>query len=280
VAWTHNRLLQEWSILLGLSHDNFTIAAYTSALNSFLTFCELHRLPIELTAETLSLYITFQSSFIAPASIASYLPGICNELEVYFLNVRESRVSHLVTRTLKGAMRRHNRGLKRKAPLMRPDLDSAFVKPAGNNHDELLFLAMLTVRFYGLLRLGETTFLDTVNLRDWKKVTTRPSLEWLEGVFAFWLPRHKSDTYFEGNRIFIKAMTSPSDPFKAMLRYLGSRDRLHPLHPALWVQTDRSVPTRGWFLDQLRQLFPPKISGHSLCAGRATALAKAGRPLN
>jgi hypothetical protein len=101
-------------------------------------------------------------------------------------------------------------------------------------------------------------------------------VEWLNGAVAFWLPRHKSDTYFEGNRIFVKATMWVSDPVRAMKTYIVSRDARHPSHPALWVRADWTVPTRAWFVGRLRKLFPPKISGHSLRAGGATELAEAG----
>jgi hypothetical protein len=160
------RLVKEQAVLLGLAHDRSTVAAYTSAFNSYINFCELHRLPLDPTPETLSLYITYQTSFIAPASVASYLSGICNELEVYFPNARDNRNSRVVARTLKGAMRRYNKGPNRKEPLTRQDLDRAFTDTTRGGHDDLLFLAMLTCGFYGLLRLAEMTFPDTMALHD------------------------------------------------------------------------------------------------------------------
>jgi hypothetical protein len=47
-------LIHERSILLGMAIDNTTANTYTSATNSYLTFCKLHHLPIDPTPETLS----------------------------------------------------------------------------------------------------------------------------------------------------------------------------------------------------------------------------------
>jgi hypothetical protein len=47
-----------------------------------------------------------------------------------------------------------------------------------------------------------------------------------------------------------------------------------------WLKEDGSIPTRAWFLHRLCHFFPGNIAGQSLCAGGATALAKAGVPLH
>src|ERR1700683_3009730 len=83
LPWTTDHLIYECSILLGMAIDNSTANTYTSATNSYLTFCTLHNMPIDPTPETLSYYITFQSSHINPKSIESYLSGICNNLEPF-----------------------------------------------------------------------------------------------------------------------------------------------------------------------------------------------------
>src|ERR1700731_4890228 len=92
---------------MGLALDPSTTLSYTSALNSYLSFCKTHSLPCDPTPDTLSLYVAYQSSFISPASVDSYLSGICSQLEPYYPHVRTSRASQLVVRTLKGARRRH-----------------------------------------------------------------------------------------------------------------------------------------------------------------------------
>ena len=96
-AWTMEQLVNERSISLGYSLDTSSFGTYTSALNSYLTFCNLHRLPVEPTPDTLSFYVMFLSTHIKPDSVNSYLSGICRQLEPFFGDVRRNRNSLLVT---------------------------------------------------------------------------------------------------------------------------------------------------------------------------------------
>ena len=84
-----DRLNYEQSILLGLSIDSTTAASYSSTTNSYLTFCKIHRLSIELIPDTLSYYVAYQSHFINPSSIDSYLSGIVNQLEPYYPDIQK-----------------------------------------------------------------------------------------------------------------------------------------------------------------------------------------------
>ena len=72
-------------------------------MNSYFTFCKKHHLSTEPTTETLSYYITYQTHFISPDSIDSYLSGIVNQLKLYYPDVCKQRGSLLVKHTLKGA---------------------------------------------------------------------------------------------------------------------------------------------------------------------------------
>ena len=104
-AWPRDRLLRERAIALGLAIDTSTLKTYGSALNSYLTFTRLHDLPVEPTPDTLSFFVVFMSHHIEPRSVRSYLSGICQQLEPYFPNIRSSRHSPLVERTMKGCLR-------------------------------------------------------------------------------------------------------------------------------------------------------------------------------
>ena len=155
-AWTMERLVNERSISLGYSLDTSSFGTYTSALNSYLTFCNIHHLPMEPTPDTLSFYVVFLSSFIKPDSVNSYLSGICRQLEPFFPDVRHNRKSMLVSRTMTGCMRRFGSPTNRKSPLSHANLlfvlDSLV---AQRTHDTLLFIAILLTGFYALMRLGE-----------------------------------------------------------------------------------------------------------------------------
>ena len=277
--WAMDRLIHERSILLGMAIDNSTANTYTSATNSYLTFCKLHGIPIEPTSETLSYYITFQSSHINPKSVESYLSGICSNLEPFFPEIRSNRDSALVKRTLRGALRRHGQPTKRKSPLTTNHLQSITTALAhSHDHDDLLFLTMLNSGFTGLLRLGELAVSDNPRLRDFRKVVLRSSFKWVNGNYEFLLPTHKSDTTFEGNRVHIARIMNAPDPKPIMETYLHSRDSLFPLHPQLWLRANGHSPSRSWFLRRLKKYCPPDIAGQSMRAGGATALAEAGAP--
>lgn len=96
--------------------------------------------------------------------------------------------------------------------------------------------------------------------------------------FAFLLPGHKADKFFEGNKVILQRNSSGNDPNGPFCKYLQSRDQLFPFHPQLWLRADGTVPTRGWFIRRLRQHFPSDVSGHSMRVGGATALAQVGIP--
>lgn len=151
-AWPRDRLLRERAIALGLAIDTSTLNTYSSALNSYLTFVRLHSLPVEPTPETLSFFIVFMSHHIEPRSVSSYLSGICQQLEPYFPNVRPSRHTPLVDRTMKGCLRLKSSPTKRKRALTLSDLQTVLSALSNStSHDDLLFQAMLLTGFFGLM---------------------------------------------------------------------------------------------------------------------------------
>ena len=176
--WTLECLNYERSILLEMSIGISIAATYSSALNSYLTFCKMHSLPIDPTPQTLSYYATFQSFFINPKSVISYLSGICNQLEPFFSDVQKNRASSLVAHTLAGAKQHHARPTIRKSHLTTANLliisgDLSL----SSDHDDLLFDAQLNTGITGLLCLGKMTWPNKVTLHDFKKVTMCFSLE-------------------------------------------------------------------------------------------------------
>ena len=276
-AWTLQQLVYERSILLGMAIDAATHLSYTSALNSYLTFCKLHNFDIDPTPETLSLYITYQSTFINPKSVDSYLSGIANQMESFFPDVRKNRHSALVSRTLKGAKRRHGVPIRRKNPLSLEDLKVVCHDlKSSSDHDDLLFTSQLLIGFHGLLRLSELCFPDHLAIQDFSKISLRSSVQWLSHAFSFWLPSHKSDPTFEGSRIIIQEAHQSPDPHSAFVKYLQSRDQHFTFNPELWLRANGAVPTRSWFIKRLARYFPKDIAGQSLCSGGATNLAISG----
>jgi len=279
LPWTLERLVYERSLALGSALDVTTAAAYDSHLNSYLNFCHLHQRPIEPTADTLSFYIVWLSHHIEPRSVDSYLSGITSRLEPFFPTVREIRRLPLVARTLKGCKRRLSRPVSQKGPLGVHQITHVIsVLRASHDFDDILFCAMLTTGFTTLQRLGELTWPDNPRSRSWRKVALRHSVTTDSSGSSYLLPTHKTDRHHAGARVLLP--TPPILPFDGLItfrRYLQTRDALHPYHPALWVTRAGTVPTRSWFLRHLHHFVPSRtISGHSMRAGGATALACAG----
>ncbi|KAJ7044839.1 hypothetical protein C8F04DRAFT_1207029 [Mycena alexandri] len=249
-AWTLDRLIHERSIVLGFAIDPSTSSTYTSALNSYITFCRMHNFSLEPTPETLSFFTVYMSHHIKPDSVDSYLSGICNQLEDHFPDVRKNRNSRLVAKTLAGCKRMRGTATKRKQPLSTHNLVTVVdwlkdrIARGVAAHDDYLFTTQLLTGFYALLRLGELTYPDKVALRNPRKVSQRISVSWRETGYGYFLPGHKADAFFEGNALMIEKLTGPADP--------------------------------SWFIARLRKFFPNSVAGQSMRAGGATRLAEAG----
>ena len=272
-------LIVECSITLGCALDCSTQASYSSALNSYLIFCQLHHLDPEPTINTLSLYITFMSHHIEPHSVCSYLAGIVSELEPSYPCVQPNKYSPLVVQTLKRSMRHFSAPLQQKAPLTRDDLKHVYQHlPRPLSHDNLLFLTMLLVGFFGLLRLGELVQPDSSSLHIMSKISLRHDVHLDAAHLSFAIPQSKTDVSFEGDQVVIQKSPSASDPYSHFCRYLVSQDILFPLFPQLWPRSNGPLPSRSWFLSRLHSFFPCSIGGHFIYAGGATSLAAAGVP--
>ncbi|KAF8798608.1 hypothetical protein BYT27DRAFT_7122992 [Phlegmacium glaucopus] len=96
VAWSRDQLLQEQAIALGQAIDMTTLKSYNSTLNSYLTFVQIHSMPVDPSPKTLSFFTVYMSHHINPKSVASYLSGIAQQLEPFFPEVQRSRRSPLV----------------------------------------------------------------------------------------------------------------------------------------------------------------------------------------
>ncbi|GLB35578.1 hypothetical protein LshimejAT787_0211430 [Lyophyllum shimeji] len=112
------------------------------------------------------------------------------------------------------------------------------------------------------MRLGELTWPDNPALQDDSKTTKVRSVVVSEGR----------------NRIIVRAMDHPSNPYPHFVSYLTSRNKHFPLSRELWLTSRGRVPTRSFFIRRLRRFFDVSIAGQSMRAGGATFLAEAGAP--
>ncbi|KAL1950137.1 hypothetical protein VTO73DRAFT_5260 [Trametes versicolor] len=278
--WSLERLVHKRAIALGHALDKSTGTTYSSALNSYLTFCKIHSFPVEPTPDTLSFFVTFMCRHIEPRSVNSYLSGVCSGLEPWFPDIRNIRSSQLVSRTLRGCMRLYSKPIKRKCTLLKDDLTLvlSLTPPNSALYDDLLFATMLFTGFHALLLLGEMVWPDQISLRTYRKVTLRHSVEVAADTFTFLLPTHKADSTFKGNHVLVQRTQSSPDPYTFFTAYLARRGSFFPCNPALWLRADGSIPVRAGFMKRLHAFFPADISGHSMHAGGATSLAAAGVP--
>ena len=278
-AWTHERLVCECAIAIACAIEPSSASSYSSAVNSYFTFCSSHSLPVEPTPDTLSFFAVYMAHHIKPKSVSSYLSGICNQLEPFFPDVRSHRRHWLVTKTLIGCRKMLPSSTTQKRPISRTELtDVAQRYAASTSFDNTLFLAILLTRFHGLLRLGELTWPDNSNLRDYRKVIMRSTVQVYPKSFQFTLRGHKADRLFEGSHILIQSTELGDDALCPFTKFLAMCDRLFPLRPELWLTENGSIPTRTWFLKRFHRHFPGNVDSHSLRAGGATALAQASIP--
>lgn len=272
--WPIDRLVQERNTALNSSLARSSNASYDAALRSWLNFSKLHEFDIEPNADTLSFYIAYESFYIEPRSIDTYLSGIINKLEPHFPNVRKLRSHQVVKRTLAGCMRLRSSPVIRKRPMLISELKSIITSLKSSAQiDDLLFVALVTSGFFGLHRLGELTQPDNLSIRDWRRNIRRTSLLLFEDRYEYMLPTSKADRQFHGNVVVIQKLQEDWDPHSIMRRYVRARDTLFPMNPWLWITSDGSIPSRSWVLKRLRVFLGPSISGHSIRSGGATFLA-------
>ena len=88
------------SVALGYCIREATFKSYNSALNLYLNFTKIHHMDTKPTANMLSLCIAYMSHYIDLKVISSYLSGLCNQLEIYFLSIQTECNSALVKKTL------------------------------------------------------------------------------------------------------------------------------------------------------------------------------------
>jgi len=201
--WTIDDLHQGRALALSHSVDISTCQVYSSALNSWLAFANMHH-PIEPTINTLSYSIVYMSSHISPRSVKSYLSGLMQQLEPDFPSIRSVWSSRLISKVMRGCLKMNSTKVRRKKPLSICNV--SFIANhfhLSTSHNNLLFAALLVTGFHALLRLGELTFPDNRTIRDWRKVTRHSSLCIHSHDYEFLLPAHKADRFFEGNRVLV-----------------------------------------------------------------------------
>ena len=242
--WTLTKLAQAHATALSNSVDLSTQQSYGLALNSWLAFVNLHEFPFEPTLETLSYFIVYMSHHINPQSVKCYLSDLVQQLEPNYPTIRDLRNSRHITKVMCSCLKMNTKAVSRKSTLSLDDVCLVCDRFKHSiSHNDLLFVAMLSTGFHGLLRLGELTLPDSSSIRDWCKVTQHQSLVLRHNEFEFLLPAHKADHFFEGNCVLIRAFSSSFDPVPVFLCYLFSCDHLFPAATPLWLTSKGEVPS-------------------------------------
>jgi len=146
------------------------------------------------------------------------------------------------------------------------------------DYNDHLFVAQLLTGFFALFHLGEMTYPDDPELHDPRKVTKCNSVRVCDTSFQFFLPGHKADRFFEGNKIIVRKNHHAFDPHKYFTAYLHACDKKFPLSSPLWLTSKGAVPTCSFFIKHLWRFFNSDTVGQSLQAGGATSLAQNGVP--
>jgi integrase len=257
--------------------DPSTRKTYKSHLKSYLYFIRSHKLDVEPNETTLALYVVYMSQFIKPTSVESYLTGICHYLRGFYPNISNWRNAPLLLQTLRGCKKRYGTPVRRKKALSLNDLSTITVAlRSSKEYDDVLFIALLLVGFFGLLRLGELVYPNDTSLDQPKKMVQRSNMQLHANSLRFELPYHKADRFFQGNTVLILPNNGPADPIAAVARYCVLRDKQFPEATDMWIRSKGERPRRSWFIRKLRAFEVGDVAGHSLRSGGATTLAENG----
>lgn len=267
-----------------------TKSKYRCALLSFLNFCHSVSISPFPSQQSLIWYISYSCRTIShrtgrpisPRTIKAYLSGIASAFSKSVPGITDITNSKAVRDVLKGCKRQFSTPVLRKEPLCMQDLARVY-STMTNGFDDTLFFAMLVSGFHALHRLGEITVPDNAKALDERKVIRRTSLfmSACGGFLRYTLPYNKSDPFFLGSTVILsKCQVAGACPVEAMLRYLKLRDVYFLTSPFLFLNSKGRHPSRAWFLSKFRLYFSKEKSGHSMRSGGASALARAGFPLD
>lgn len=216
--------------------DISTNQAYDSHLHSYLDFCNAHKIPTVPTPHTLARYTVYMSKLVKPSSIDTYLSSIVYRLRPFFPNAKSSRDNDFLKNVLRGIKRQHGTPVVRKQPITFDDLERvSIIYRARTEIDNRLFLALFTMGFFGLLRLGEMMDANDPCLINHHKTIRRDSVTVDDNSISFILPSSKTDKFFQGNQVLLRCNGCHNDPVTAFSTYLHQCDVAFPTTLWLWL---------------------------------------------
>lgn len=194
-----------------------TKSKYRSAVVSFLNFCYSESsVPVPSEALLMS-FVSYSCRRVShrtgmpvsPRTVEAYLSGLASAFRPSIPNIADITNSRAVRDVLKGCKHRFSAPIARKEPLLLQDL--ILVHSHGSHSfDQALFLAMITVGFHGLHRLGELTVPDDPRAFDPRKPISRLSLVVSDccSFVRYTLPYSKNDPFFMGHTLSSADATS------------------------------------------------------------------------
>ncbi|GAA5960013.1 hypothetical protein JCM10213_003703 [Rhodosporidiobolus nylandii] len=232
--------------------------AYQRAVNNWFIFCQAYALPSLPSAESLSLFVAWREGDAVAWA--------------------KARSSVEVDRALKGHAKLFPRAVRKAKPLPFPVLSSAVsLVSSSSSYDSLLWAAQAVVAFLTCARAQEVTTFDKVEFRHEAKFSLRSTARLSADGFSLFLPYMKNDPLYTGSKLWFARRDSGAllDVVRA---YLKVRDILFGDGGFMWRRRDGTVPTRRWFVEELRRRCGAEYSGHSLRCGGATWYALRGVP--
>jgi hypothetical protein len=269
-------LLDERLRLWNAALEPTTSLAYQRAVRDWSIFARHGNFDFFPRSESLSLFITFR--FAAVSNILPILSGLAYHFKaIDSSRWDQARSSEEVKRAIRGHAKLFPHVVKKAVPLPLDIL--APVLLALNSpqacYDDVLWGAMATVAFFSCARAAELTSYDSPRFRNENKYSLRSTLRLDSLGFSVHLPYHKSDPLYSGSHLWFTA--SDASSFLPLLStFLRIRDLLFPTSAFLWVRANGKVPTRRWFVSELKRRCGETISGHSFRSGGATWYALQG----
>lgn len=261
-----------------LAKASTTNSKYDSHLRSFKKFCGDNNLPVLPDEYTIISYIETMSLFILPDSVGTYLTGIKSRLKIKFPWIHQVFALRSVKDTLRGARRERSKPKKHTNPIKISHIETIF-SSSSDTYEDLLFLTITTLGFSALHRLAELVQHDTVKHHNQRQIILRCTFQISDcrRYLTYVLPYHKGDPLYKGTNVLIAPRPgNRCCPVRIATLYVRARDSRFGINPFLLLRANGEVPCRSWYTQRLSNIFGKSLTGHSLRAGGATALAEAG----
>jgi integrase len=255
-----------------------TKKTYTSAQTRFLTFCSIYNLPtMSVTEDILLLYVSYLfEEGLSASSIRVYLAAVRSlhvfSNEPYPTNLLRVRLA------LKGAVR--NSPLpKRKLPITFTILRQ-MLSHVKLRHDKTLIDCVMTLAFFGCLRLAECCIVDGQAFNPKIHLCVSDvKLDYTKKQFSLFIKQSKTDSSNAGVYIYIGcSRDTQCCAYCSMRQYMSVRiTDVDPDISPLFILPGGSVLFKSYLVKITRLLLsmsgldPSLYSGHSFRAGAATS---------